>query len=318
MKPHEKSERSASILILTLWVLFFLASLTVAAAGHVLAILRGAERLQERVIGRVDAWSAAAWAASVIDAQLAGDGLATNRWDGVSSSSWNRDAEAFALPGDFQIGGHAGLRFSVPGEASGMVGVIGEEGRVHLNGAPVELLRHLFAYLGGERAALLADSLFLQQGEDGLTQDAQSGYDRIIYRSVDDLRLVEGMDPGLFEQMADHLTVYGRGSLVNVNAAPEAVLVAVLLHSGLDTARAEQIAATIVVDRMVRGFESRSDFEERIEGIDPGFSVQNRLTVRSTAFRGIASGGRDATVAGLEIEFVWDTVTGQYVMWNER
>jgi general secretion pathway protein K len=43
------------------------------------------------------------------------------------------------------------------------------------------------------------------------------------FRDVDELRLVEGMTPELFAQVAPYLTTYG-SSRINVNAAPEPVL----------------------------------------------------------------------------------------------
>ncbi len=317
MMVSRTHSRQGSILILVLWVLFFLASLTVASAGHVLAVLRAAERLQYRVHARMEAWSAAAWAVSVMEAQQGETALMTNVWDGVSADAWNRDAASFALPAEFG-GQTAYVSFAFPGETSRLAGVVGEEGRIHLNAAPPALLQALFGYVGGEPGALLAETLFQPGVDDGLTPDAQDEYDRKSYASVGGLRLEEAMSADLYAALEPHVTVYGQGDWINFNAATETVLVAVLIAAGREPAVAEQIARVIVEERAQTGFSSRANFEERVEGIEPGFSVQHGLAAYSTAFRGIAAGGGEEAAAGIGFAFVWDTRAGQYVLWREQ
>ncbi|MFU8779579.1 MAG: hypothetical protein ACNA71_00970 [Kiritimatiellia bacterium] len=158
-------KRSGSILILALWVLFFLAALTVAAAGHVWAVLQAAERLQTSVQSRLQASSMAAWAAAVIEDHVGmqdADG-GTNRWDGVADNAWNRDPVLFRLPFDHHRDDgelEARLYFTLPDDDTVFGGVIGEQGRLHLNEGHPFWLRSLFGYVGGETGAQVARSLF--------------------------------------------------------------------------------------------------------------------------------------------------------------
>jgi len=308
-----------SILILALWVLFFLAALTVASAGHVWAVLQAAERLQSRALARMTAGSAAAWAVAQIEKETSGDVPVTNRWDGVSADAWNRAPGRFALPTALlQAGREGSVYFMIPDEEDPFTGVIGEEGRLHLRPENRYRIKALFEYLeagSGERVLLFPDT----EPEDAeLTGGQGAGYDRATYMSVEDLLLVDGMHAALFEKVAPHLTVYGSGDIINVNSASHAVLVAVLVATDeIEMAEAKRIADEIVAARGERGFSGEADFRARLP--DLARLLRRGLGFYSTAFRGIASGrGTGIGENGLEIVFVWDTISGQYVLWRER
>ena len=317
-----QSAKKGSVLVLSLWVLFFLAALTVAAAGHVWAMLQVADRLQSRVVGRIEASSMAAWAVAVLEDQLEQVAV-TNVWDGVSADAWNRNESLFVFIREDGTRVENAVYFIFPGEDAPQAGIIGESGRLHLNSENPELLKRLFAYVGGESGARVARALF--QDADGkgvgLTGGGDASYDRKTFRAVEDLLMVDGVDADLYATLSPHVTVYGRGDTVNVNSATHAVLVAYLLAT--DDAdivsRAEVLAHEIISARTERGFAGRRDFEERIPALAGGVWGRWPMGTSSTAFRGIAVGeGRGGQETGLEIEFVWDTIAGQYVVWRER
>ncbi len=315
--------KQASILILALWVLFFLAALTVAAAGHVWAVLQAADRLQSRVLARMEAASVAAWAVAVLEEQIHPD-YSTNIWDGVCADAWNRNARLFHLPREGLVVRpvEQTVYFTMPDEQEYYTGIVGESGRLHLNLHNPELLKQLFLYVGGEAGRQVAQNLFEGAGGGGagLTSGGNDSYDRPVFRSVEDLRMIEGVDADLYARLAPHLTVYGRADVINVNSATRAVLVAYFVSTG-DTEmvrNAEELADQIITARKERGFLSRADFKTRMPDIKRGTWARGPMGVASTAFRGVAVGGEELPGAGMEIEFVWDTVAGQFVLWREK
>ncbi len=319
-----KRSPTGSILILALWVLFFLASLTVAAAGHVWAVLQAAERLQDRVLGHMQASSAAAWAVAVIEEHTREAANGTNGWDGVAANAWNRDTQAFSMPapsrGDPVPQGR--VYFSHPDAEEVLGGVVGEEGRLHLNLGSRDRLHALFAYVGGDQGARLANRLFgsTDGSYGGLTGGHEDAYDRAVFQAVEDLLLADGIDEALFADLEPHLTVFGVGNLLNVNSASRAVLVAFLMSTDEveGVSNAEAIADEILAARQQRGFRDSADFRARLPGLPSGL-LGRGLTFSSTAFRGVAVGaGMEHAQTGLEIAFVWDTIMRQYVVWRER
>lgn len=316
-----QSGKRGSILILALWVLFFLAALTVAAAGHVWAVLQAAERLQSRVEARMEAGSAAAWAVAVLAEQTQKTNE-TNVWDGVSADAWNRNVRLFSFVRQDHAQIDDAVYFVMPDDDERYGGIIGESGRLHLNSRNPELLKRLFAHVGGTSGAQLGDTLFRvsDDGDGGLTGRGNGAYDRQVFEAVEDLLLVEGVDAALYAKVAPHLTVYGNSDVVNVNSATHAVLVAYLMATDDPdiASRAEQFADQIIAVRRERGFAGRQDFEERLPELSGGIWSRWPMGIASTAFRGIAVGGDRGGETGLEIEFVWDTITRQYVVWRER
>jgi type II secretory pathway component PulK len=318
-----KRGTDGSILILSLWVLFFLAALTVASAGHVWAVLHAAERLQERVAARLAAGSAAAWAAAMIEDLENRQDRATNLWDGASADAWNRDEDLFLVRGaGGALPGRGRVYFALPGEDVRHAGVLGEEGRIHLNRGHPDWIRNLFAYVGGEQGRLIAEQLLSRPRESdvGLTEYGANAYNRASFGAVEDLLLVEGVDAVLYDRIAPHVTVFGRGDRINVNSASRSVLVAHLLSRGglYPEAEAERIADAVVSARSQRGFEGSEDFRARLDGVPGDILSMGLGVISSKVFRGIAVGGGEPGPAVLEIEFVWDRESRRFVFWRER
>lgn len=336
---------SGSVLILALWVVFFLAALTLATGAHVAAVLSAAERLTERTRAQAEATGAAAYAAAVIMSQ-------TNTWDGISQSAWNCDERVFH---DVEVSEtRISVSFASP-EVGGKVrrfGVLGEESRININYAKFPVLTAFFmtvAELGKPEAEKLATEVFIWRGDsESLTSDDGKVYPSSLtglsaegrpLRSPEELLLVKGVDEGLFRRIQPFMTVYGKGK-VNINAASETVLEVL----GVAAAQSRElaggaVAAASLAAKIVRFREAGNAFEKsdnfNVEDIriplkqfEPligdelevlGDMVAS-LTDRSDSFGGTAYGGGGSAVAEPtgQIDFVWDVPTRRFVMWRVR
>ncbi len=334
--------RRGSVLILSLWVVFFLAALAVAIGSHVSSVFSGAERLSARVQARAAAAAGVAQAAAVIMAQ-------TNTWDGLAERAWNRDK---ALFGEVPLadGGTFSVVFVTPdaeGVAVTNIGVIGEEGRINLNTSHTNLLAALFVIAGGlgdtEAVALSAAVVAWRGGGDDerLTAGAKSGYSlqkspggdvaprRMMH--VEDLLQVGGVDAALFARLRPFITVHGAG-LVNINAAAPAVLEML----GTAVASPESGGAVVSLVRKLAGFREaglafeKADYAAMRSALEQFAALTGDegtvftamaalLAVRSTAFGATAfGGGSPAGGAVLQVDFVWDSQARRFVMWRER
>jgi len=327
------SRRKAIVLILALWVVFFLAALSVAIGSHVSSVFSAAERLSARVRARAAASAGAAQTAAVIMANE------TNGWDGVAEKAWNRDETLF---GEIPLadGGLFSVVFTMP-DAEGSVvtniGVIGEEGKINLNSAPINLLTALFVTVGGlgdadALALALAVDVWRTGSDEPLTANTKSGYSPQTMDNIEALLQIEEVSAALFTRLSPFITVYGSG-LVNINAAEPRVLKA------LATADAPA-GSGVVVDSLVQklvGFReaglafekaaSFADMESALEQFPPLTGDEKNVfkkmvgkaTVKSTAFGGTAYGGTpSAGEAAVQVDFVWDRQARRFVMWRER
>jgi type II secretory pathway component PulK len=334
--------RCGSVLILSLWVVFFLAALSLAIGSHVASVFSAAERLSARVQARAAAAAGAAQAGAVIMAQ-------TNTWDGVAEKAWNRDETLFKdVP--LADGGAFSVVFVTPDAAGGAVtniGVIGEEGKINLNTSHTNLLTALFVTAGGlgdaEAQALCAALVaWRAEGDDErLTAGKESGYPaqtstggEVAPRSmaqVEDLLQIKGVDAALFARLRPFLTVHGAG-LVNINAAAPAVIEVL----GKAVAAPESGGAVVSLVRKLTGFREAGLAFEKAEYATMRAALEQfaalagdegtvftamaaMLTVQSTAFSGTAFGnGSSAGDPALQVDFVWDRQARRFVMWRER
>lgn len=320
-----RNSKNGSVLILSFWVLFFLAALTVASAGHVWAVLQAAERLMERADARIEASSVAAWAVGNLEKTL--QNFATNQWDGISEDAWNRSEEIYQLPPRTSaIRTEGYVYFVSPDNQDPVKGLIGEEGRLDLNHGLNERLIALFSYLGGDSGREVAETLFVDRdaSEVGLTAGREAGYD--LFTSVEDLLLVDGIDTALFKSISPHVTVYSKGNIINANTASAAVWAAFLLSTGDKNVMAD---ADVIVDKIIKerergGFGGAADFSSRLSEVLADYPVTASqlwgmgLTERSSVFRGIAtSSDLDSGMVLQEIEFVWDAEENEFMLWRE-
>ncbi len=330
-----------SVLILALWVVFFLAALTLATGSHVSALLSAASRLSARVHAQAQAAAGAAYAAAIIQSQ-------TNTWDGLPGSAWNRDDKLFH---DVDMDG---IRFSLmfsyygPDGVESVNGVLGEESKINLNRAPRGLLSALFMTAGSlslSDADALAVAVAHWRGDDDeqLTEEGGRGYysqtaleslrSPRLFESPDELLLVDGMDERLYGRLLPYVTVYGSG-LLNINAALPVVLEALGVYAAGDGGKV--LAAPVLAGRIVRYREAGNGFKEAdylsiradLEGFEPlsgdegplFTAMAGMLTVRSTAFAGTVFGAVPDAEGRypMQIDFVWDSEKHRFAMWRER
>jgi len=351
MRMSESALRPASrdvqgsILILVLWILFFLAALTVAIGTHVSATMLAAERLWDRATSR----SLAEAGAHVALAQAVGH---TNAWDGITDEAWNRDASVFT---EISVGESVCGVYFLTEEMRGSVvtnaGVIGEGGKLNVNTIAEDenmaaALAHLVASIG-KRKAEQADQLvaairdWVDEDDEMLTAGAESGYYASLspsytcangpMQTLAELRMVRGMTGSLYAQLVPYLTVYGGGN-INLNCATEPVLVALARacateHHDEDTC--EALASKIVRFQRAGNTFKEADSDvirdqlkefEALSGEEDGLFVRmmGSLTVRSKAFRGVSAGiTGDGGAPEISVEFVCDAEDGQFLYWRE-
>ncbi len=343
-----KDRTHGSVLILVLWVLFFLAALTVAVGTHVSATMRAGEYLWSRT-------SARALAEAGADMALAQVMLQTNSWDGVAEGEWNRDEEVFL---DYSLGDGSFSIFFESIDAEGVIetnaGVIGENGKLNINAiSSSSKIRAAFVFLLEEVGELsrnqaedvaTAVQAWISEDDERLTEQVGSGYyaslsppyesahDRM--QSVAELRMVKGIGSELYALLIPYVTVYGSDE-VNVNCASEVVLMAMAQACAgkqPDKRACETLAGKIVrFQRAGHSFESGDAGEMRRElsefvslsGNEARIFEQmmgsRTMGVKSEAFRGVSAGyfGEGSRATAL-LEFVVDVESGQFVYWYER
>jgi hypothetical protein len=335
---------TGSILVLTLWVVFFLSALAVAVHVSVTGGLNVAWHLRNRQVSSLCARGGLEQSLSLV----AGG---SNRWDGLINA-----------PDLFQSVGLGPGRFSVYYvlEAPGGVsvtnwGIVGEESKININKASQPLLLAFLrqpeimdAAAAGDLAAAIID--WRDANDDVLTGGAEGGYYRALrepyvcrngdFQSLHELRLVRGVDDALYARLVPHLTVYGTGK-VNINGAGPLVLRAVADAAGAGGAEARESLIGKLAQFRGRGNVFRDASVSAIAGaLDEGapLSAEERMTfmgmmpfliIRSTYFGGIAEGhsaGERASVQGNAIgggdfvsraEFVIHARTGAVVQWHE-
>ena len=131
--------------------------------------------------------------------------------------------------------------------AEGQAGLVDEERKINLNEVNAEILSRLLRIAAGldeQKAQALAYGLLDWADSDSFYSHPQYGAEsgeyenlkfpytakNLPYESIDELLLVKGMTPELFEQIKPFVTVYGTGA-VNINTAPREVLAALGLNT---------------------------------------------------------------------------------------
>jgi general secretion pathway protein K len=96
--------------------------------------------------------------------------------------------------------------------------------------------------------------------------------------SVDELLGIPQISPDDYKKLAQFLTVYGDG-LININTAPEEVLIA--LDEGINSSTAKKI---IEYREKTSPFKTTSDIQNVAAMSDKGAKIIGKITVKSTAF----------------------------------
>ncbi len=329
---QRSGSREGSILILSLWVLFTLSALSIAVSSHVTALVRTADRAQ-----RVERGNAAAAAGVALAQVMASE--RTNSWDGAVAGEWNTDPEWCT---GVDLGGASVSLVFVTGaddEAVTNAGVVGCEGAINLNAAPVELLEAYFGEVGGMSPAVAAKvaSGIVTEREQRLAPSEgeaapEAGGEGPAFRSFYELGAIDGLDMETLVELAPGLTIHGSG-MINLNAASYDVLRSLFVAVGGPTSRktAERLA-----DRLQRlheaghAFETPTftdwwevlrDFDSRASGDEQALlqRAASRSDIASTCFRGraLARLGSDSEEI-VAVDFVIDTKQGSVVHWSTR
>jgi general secretion pathway protein K len=155
----------------------------------------------------------------------------------------------------FKEHGLSGGWFTILGEegadgASPRYGLTDEDRRVNLNTAPSEMLTPFLMYAGGlsrDDAEAMAAAIEDWRDEDndqrprgaesfhyGSLRDAYACKDG-PFENIEELLLIRGVTPALYQRLAPYVTVYGSGRL-NINTASAAALASLgLSQDGLDS-----------------------------------------------------------------------------------
>jgi type II secretory pathway component PulK len=214
--------RFGSVLVLTLWVLFFLSALAVAVGGRVASDVTAARRLEERSKARWLAWAA-------VDFVRAHAMAATNPMALASNPDVFRQNHTAGAAGYFSV------TWLNRTNAQGVVTNygVGREGlKLNLNRASQKELVSLMSEKGGldpVRAQEVSRAILqCRRGTDGLTRGEPSEYlgdspyrcRTARFELAEELLLVQEVRrmPGLFARMLPHVTVHSDSSFSGLAA----------------------------------------------------------------------------------------------------
>ncbi len=235
--------RRGSVLIIVLWSLFFLAMLAVAVQAYVMPYAELSGKLMNRT--QMHYFANAGVERAIFEVENDDTDLYDSLFD-----SWSRNDAAFNN-GAIQGGTFSVLKDAPLSSDKPEYGLTDEEGKININKASQQVLKSLFekvAQVESEEADAIADSIIDWRDEDDVEQ--KNGKENDYYQALEqpydckngdfevreELLLVGGVTPEMFDKIKDCITVYGEGA-VNVNTASIPVLVSL----GMDAALAEKV-----------------------------------------------------------------------------
>jgi len=184
--------------------------------------------------------------------------------------------------------------------------IIYQDGKVNEDVFP--LLKKLFEYLSINPK--LADAIADWIDSDGIPRegltDSENNAKNALLQSIDELKLIPGIDKITFDKISPYITVYGN-NLINVNTAKLPVLMT--LHKDMT----ETLAKRIIDYRDTSPFEDKKHVQ-RVSGMESIGQVI-KIEVKSSNFRVTAK----ATVNEITriIESVVD-ISGNIQLWREQ
>jgi general secretion pathway protein K len=330
-----------SIIIITIWTMFFLGALVVAVAARVDGGLRVASLFKTRIESY----------------QLARAGVEKAIIEVLSeTNSWSGPGESWCKEDLFKNIGLGGGSYSVwhkvvqaDGSVATVYGMGDEESRININKASQKQLSAFVMTAGGMDSAAAADIAasivdWLDKDDDMLTGGAEKNYYEGLsqpirchngdFQSVYELLLVKGMTPALFERLGPHMTIYGTGK-VNVNTADAVVLASVGAACGGESSVCTSVANKLLAFRQGGSALTGSSQADIVAQLNQSVRLENNeqalllgmipyLTLQSTCFSGTAEGsvgtGPGAPQVGnaKRVEFVFDRVKKAKVFWYEN
>jgi general secretion pathway protein K len=180
------------------------------------------------------------------------------------------------------------LPFSLGNEGSINVGIEDENSKFNINSIiysngmtneeSLSSLRRLLQYLGidPDIALNIADWIDpdIEPRATGSEDKAKNSY----LWSIDELRLIDGIDEGTFRVIKPFITIFGNG-MININTAEAPVLIS------LSDDMTEALAERIIYYRETTSFKNKSDIL-KVSGLEAiGVIIQNKITVKSTCYK---------------------------------
>ena len=321
--PHSEFRipNQGSVLVYVVWIVVLLCLFAVGVGSRAMAALN----LSERLFGQLRATAVAHGAVEYAKVILGED--PTPAVDG--SQEWlDRALEFKDHP---LLGGTVSIR---PGAATtGQVyGFSDEEQRINLNTAPASILESLFQLAGGlgqqealEAAASIED--WRDEDDDERPFGAEDGYYGSLshayeckdaaFENIEELLLVRGVTPAVYERVEPYVTVYGTGK-INLNTAPAEALQALGLSAegvaGLLAFRSgdERLASVLGIESDLQAYLPVKDLA-RLSAL----AQKNLLGVGSTAFRMTIASQMERPESLMHLFCILDR-SGAVKVWSER
>ncbi len=261
---YNRTRTTASVLVITLWTLCFLAALAVIVSAGVRQKLLVVQRLESRTALRNAAYAGLQRArARVVHMQKDTVIAPRDGWQTIAGES-------------------APLAV---GNARCQVSLEDEQRKLNLNTADDQALTRLFSALGVADARDLAACVVDWRDPDEVTLTPSAGAESNAYLSgkypyraknapfetLEELALVKGVTSAVFERVRPYVTVYGDGR-INFNTAPREVLYA----AGVDEATADLIVSVRQGDDEKLGTPDDRAFES-LDGMVGSLRQQGRL-----------------------------------------
>jgi type II secretory pathway component PulK len=228
----------ASVLLIALWSLCLLSTFAVILGYGVRQKIMLVSRLDDRAKLSLIAEAGIKKAIAEVKKEL------PKAYDAINDY-WSINVEAFKdVPiGDGKFSVYNEYLNDKSGLIEGRFGLVDEERKININTAEFRVIKNVFRFvlniddsLAEQFAASIVDwrdgnselSLPMGSAEDGFYNDLQYPYESkdASFESQDELLLVKGITPDIFEKMKNYITIYGTGK-VNPNTASKPVLLSV-------------------------------------------------------------------------------------------
>ena len=235
---------TASILILTLWMLSFLTIFVIGLGYNISGQLRLASHLQDRLKMHYLAKGGIERATAKLDMDE------TPNYDSLNEECLNNEDFFREIP----VGsGYVTVSYQLEKEARDnqeteevtLYGLMDESSRININKAPLQILKNMLENVGEvetEEAVDIANAIVDWRDADVVvsTGGAEDNYYKKLklsypckngdFQILEELLLVKGMTPSTFSKITDMITIYGNGK-VNINTASWRTLYALGLNS---------------------------------------------------------------------------------------